>query len=53
MANILNVTLLSPILIFVILLLLNNHLLATKGEVNLFITTFEVPIVALMAVFFV
>ncbi len=53
MANILNVILLSPVLIFVVLLLVNNNLLGIKGEVNLFITAFEVPIVAFMAVFFV
>ncbi len=53
MANILNIILLSPVLIFVVLLLINNDLLGIKWNVNLFFTSFETPIVAFMAIFFV
>lgn len=53
MKNILNLILLAPILLYVILLLANNHLLSLSGEINLFFFSFEMPIVAFLSVFFI
>ncbi|MDQ7010053.1 MAG: hypothetical protein Q9M94_07220 [Candidatus Gracilibacteria bacterium] len=53
MKNILNIILLFPLLIYVIILLANSELLNTKGEVNLFFTSFEINIVTFISLFFV
>jgi len=53
MKNILNIILLFPLLIYVIILLINNQLLNTKAEINLFFTSFEINIVTYISIFFV
>lgn len=54
MKNIINIILLSPVLIYVILLLINSDLLAKKDIVNVFwIIDVEIPAIALISVFFV
>ena len=54
MRNIINIILLSPVLIYVILLLVNSHLLSQKEELSLFwIWEFNAPVIALISVFFV
>lgn len=54
MRNIINIILLSPVLIYVILLLINSQLLAKKEIVNIFwIWDLEIPIIAIISVFFV
>ena len=54
MKNILNLVLLSPVLIYVILLLINSELLSEKNTVNLFwITDVDLPVITLISLFFV
>jgi len=54
MKNIINIILLSPVLIYVILLLINSDLLSKKETVNIFwIWDLEMPVIALISVFFV
>jgi hypothetical protein len=54
MKNILNVILLSPVLTYVVLLLINSELLVKKETVNVFwILELELPVIALISVFFV
>ena len=54
MKNIINMIILSPILIYVILLLLNNELLLKNEEVNFFwVFKPEIPVIALISVFFI
>ncbi len=54
MKNIINIVLLSPVLIYVILLLLNSQLLTIKENVNLFwIWNLELSVIAIISVFFV
>lgn len=54
MKNIANIIMLLPLLIYVILLLINNNLLIEKSEVNLFwISSFEIPIISLITLFFI
>ncbi len=49
-----NIILLSPVLIYVILLLINNDLLSKREEISLFwIWDFNAPVIALISVFFV
>jgi hypothetical protein len=46
MKNLLNILFLSPILIYVILLLLNTDLLSQKEKVNIFwIWEFNIPVI--------
>ena len=54
MKNIINIILLSPVLIYVILLLINSDLLAKKENVNIFwIWDLQMPVIAIISVFFV
>jgi hypothetical protein len=54
MKNILNIILLSPILFYVLLLLINNDLLTKKELINIFwITEVELPIISIISIFFV
>jgi len=54
MRNITNILLLSPILIYVLLLFINIDLLKVEEEVSIFwIWNFNVPIVAFISIFFV
>lgn len=54
MKNIANIIMLLPLLIYVILLLINNNLLIEKSDVNLFwISSFEIPIISLITLFFI
>lgn len=53
MKNILNLILLLPLLIYVIILLVNNELLNIKWNINLFFTSFEINIVTFISMFFV
>ena len=54
MKNIINIILLSPVLIYVVLLLINSDLLSKKENVNIFwIWDLEIPVIALISVFFV
>ena len=53
MKNILNLILLLPLLLYVIILLINNELLSTKAEINLFFANFEINIVTFISIFFV
>jgi uncharacterized integral membrane protein len=54
MRNIINIILLSPVLIYVVLLLINSELLTKKELVNIFwIWNIEIPLIALISVFFV
>ena len=54
MKNFLNVLFLSPILIYVVLLLLNSNLLSKKETINVFwLFELELPIIAIISVFFI
>lgn len=54
MKSVLNIVLLSPVLIYVVLLLINSELLSEKDTVNLFwITELELPLITLISLFFV
>ena len=53
MKNILNLILLLPLLLYVIILLINNQLLNTKAEINLFFASFEINIITFISIFFV
>ena len=54
MKNILNLVLLSPILIYVILLLINSDLLSEKQTINLFwLAEVSLPLITLISLFFV
>lgn len=54
MKNFTNILLLFPILLYVILLLINNDLLSQENSVNIFwITTLELPIISIISLFFV
>ncbi len=54
MKNIMNIILLFPILIYVLLLLLNSHLLTQSDAINLFwITDIELPFISLSTIFFI
>ena len=53
MKNILNIILLFPLLVYVVILLINNQLLNTKAEINFFFTNFEVNIITIISIFFV
>ncbi len=54
MKNILNLVLLSPILVYVVLLLINSDLLSEKQTLNLFwIVELELPLITLISLFFV
>ena len=54
MKNIMNIILLSPILIYVLLLLLNSHLLTQSDAINLFwITDIELPFISISTIFFI
>lgn len=54
MRNIINIILLSPILIYVILLFINLNLLKIQEKVNIFwIWELNVPIIAFISIFFV
>ncbi len=50
----LNILLLSPILIYWVLLSINSNLLTQKETINLFwITQIEIPIIAIITIFFI
>lgn len=54
MKNILNIVLLSPILIYVILLLINSNLLSETHSINLFwIAEPELPLITIISLFFI
>lgn len=54
MKNLLNIIFLSPILVYLILLLLNSNLLSKKETVNIFwIFQPELPIITIISVFFI
>ncbi len=54
MKSILNIILLSPVLVYVVLLLINSELLSEKTTVNLFwLAEVELPLITLISVFFV
>jgi len=53
MKNILNIILLLPLLFYVIILLINNELLNTKAEINLFFASFEINVITFISIFFV
>ncbi len=54
MKSILNIVLLSPVLVYVILLLINSDLLSKKETVNLFwLMEIEIPLITLISLFFV
>lgn len=54
MKNIINIILLSPVLIYVVLLLINTELLTKKEIVNIFwIWDFQMPVISIISIFFV
>jgi len=54
MKNIMNIILLSPILIYVVLLLINSNLLTKTEKVNLFwIWDLDIPVIAIISLIFV
>jgi len=54
MKNIINIILLSPVLFYVVLLLINSDLLAKKENVNIFwIWDVNIPVIAIISIFFV
>jgi hypothetical protein len=54
MKNILNLLFLLPILIYVLLLLINNNLLSKSELINLFwITDLELPFISISTIFFI
>lgn len=54
MKNFANIILLFPLLLYVILLLINNDLLTEKDNLNIFwITSVELPMITIISLFFV
>lgn len=54
MKNIMNIIFLSPLLVYVLLLLINSNLLTKTETVNLFwLGSIDMPLIALISVFFI
>ena len=54
MRNIINIVLLSPVLIYVVLLLINSNLLSVREDISIFwIWNINAPVIVLISVFFV